>query len=420
MDNTGRPGETPAEANSGKRALLFRVAALALGLVLSFLCLELLVRITLAARPNDIEALRRFEHVKRTGGELKMIHFVRLSPNPRIVYEMLPNIEGTFHGATLRTNSAGFADKERQPVKSKGTYRIAVIGDSIAFGWGVNPDDRYSNLLEDFLNETSTSGVIFEVLNFGVPGYNTVMETELLKEKVLAYQPDALILGYCADNDTSLPNFISKPRPLYTVTHSYLWDILKSRSFGPVRLALEGAVEYSDPSIIPEEYRALVGWDNAKRALEEMAEIARKRSMPIAFLRDYYFLEPYREKGTSEPLDIGREATEFAAKCGFIVVNPLAEMIRWLDKYHMHSFALSVDPEKGDAHPNPFRHAILAKSLYLALVENKALPDWSTRRMRLLDDTKRWDDKIAVAASKSKIAEKYRNNTTETTRTLTH
>lgn len=395
---------------SRKKEWIFRFGAVCLGVVVAFVSLEVFVRILLAARPDDIEALKRFEHAKRTAGELKMIHFVRLSSNPRMVYEMVPNVSGTFHDAPLRTNSAGFADRERSREKPAGFFRIAVIGDSIAFGWGVDPEDRYSDVLERFLNDTTTSGPRYEVLNFGIPGYNTVMEAALLKERVWAYKPDALVLGYCADNDTSLPNFIRKPRQLFALGRSFLWEILRMRSLKPARMALEGAVEYSDPANIPPEYHFLIGWENAKRAMEGIAEVAESQHKPVLFLRDFYYLEPYREQTSATVEDIGREAENFAREIGFIVVNPLESLLRFLDEEHLHSFALSVAPDRGDAHPNPVRHAILARELYRSLVTQRILPDAEERLRAMPHHERLWDDWIKKALEKSRVPEKYRRS----------
>ncbi|MGB9690929.1 MAG: SGNH/GDSL hydrolase family protein [Candidatus Sumerlaeaceae bacterium] len=390
-------------SNKAARVRWFRLAAIGLSLVFSLLVLEITVRVTLAARPNDIEALRRFEHAKRTAGELKMIHFVRLSKNPRMIYEMVPNVNGTFHDAPLRTNSAGFADRERPLKKPRDTFRIAVVGDSIAFGWGVAQEDRYSDLLERFLNESTTTATHYEVLNFGIPGYNTVMEAALLRDRVLAYDPDLLVLGYCADNDTSLPNFIVKPRPLLTLTHSYLWDVIKSRSVKPAKMALEGGVEYSDPANIPPEYEFLVGWAHAANALRDIAEVARQRNMPVVFLRDYYYLEPYRQETSATVADIGAPADALARQLGFVVVRPIEAMVRFLDAHSLHSFALSVAPDKGDAHPNPVRHALLARELYQALVENRLLPDAQQRDKNKEVDKARWEAIVEAALKKTRI-----------------
>src|SRR5437764_1246115 len=80
-------------------------------------------------------------------------------------------------GPSYRSNSLGFRDREVPP-KSPDRYRIAVIGDSFAWGQGVEERDRFSNLLEEFL------GPRYEVFNFGRPGNNMPEHLEMLRHVV--------------------------------------------------------------------------------------------------------------------------------------------------------------------------------------------------------------------------------------------
>jgi hypothetical protein len=400
--------ELPRTRTTGRRIWMFRMTAILLALVFSFVMIEVAARMILAIRPNDIEALRRFDHAKRAGGDLKLIHFVRISDNPRLVYEMIPEIEGFFHNVPVKINSAGFADRERTVAKPAGTFRIAAIGDSILFGWGAVPDSRYTDVLERFLNDTATTPARFEVLNFGVPGYNTVMEAELLRRRVLSYGPDAVVLGYCADNDTSLPNFVSKPRPLFTLTHSYALDLLRTQGVASARMALEGGVQYSDPGFIPPEYRFLVGWDKAAVAMREIRDMAVGRKIPVVYLRDYYNVEPFRDGGSSPVPDPGADADGLATELGFVPAAPVGEMVRFLDANGYHSYALCVDPDKGDAHPNAIRHALLAKSLYDVLLAKRLLPDSEERFGEKEEIEERWRHLIDGIHKAARIPENYR------------
>ena len=88
---------------------------------------EATVRILLAAKPDDIETLRRFEGRKREGGPMTLINFVHISANPRLVYELIPTIEGVFVRQPVKFNSAGFFDRERAIPKPQGVWRLAVI-----------------------------------------------------------------------------------------------------------------------------------------------------------------------------------------------------------------------------------------------------------------------------------------------------
>lgn len=100
--------------------------------------------------------------------------------------------------ALVRTNAAGFRDVERQQDKPPGVLRIAVVGDSFTEAIQVPREKSYSYRLERMLDER---GYRVQVLNFGVSGFGTAQELEMLRHEVLAYQPDLVILQVFPGND---------------------------------------------------------------------------------------------------------------------------------------------------------------------------------------------------------------------------
>ena len=128
----------------------------------------------------------------------------RLSENLQLRYELAP---GTPDGETV-INSRGMRDREFSTVKPDGTFRIACIGDSVTYGFGIDPStNSYPKRLETLLNTfCSNSQTRFEVLNFGVPGYDAAEIVETAKQKVLPFQPDLVLYGYCLNDpqETSL------------------------------------------------------------------------------------------------------------------------------------------------------------------------------------------------------------------------
>ncbi len=156
-----------------------------------------------------LAALLLAELAARVSGrapEMSLISVGRfqLSPNPKLGYEPVPDFE--YHGKQLyyfefrgRSNRLGFRDRDREPAKPAGTYRVLVLGDSITMGLGVDrTEDVFTHVLE---RELRGRGFSAEVLNFGVSGYNTQQEVEILADKGLAFAPDLVILAYCL-NDT--------------------------------------------------------------------------------------------------------------------------------------------------------------------------------------------------------------------------
>lgn len=108
-----------------------------------------------------------------------------LVPNARIMYEDKP----------LSTNAFGMRDRERTLEKPAGTYRIALLGPSHVMGSGVGDNDTFSRQLEELLNRRADSSYDhYEVLNFGIPDFSLVDQLAQIRERVLAFKPDVVIV----------------------------------------------------------------------------------------------------------------------------------------------------------------------------------------------------------------------------------
>lgn len=92
-------------------------------------------------------------------------------------------------------NQHGFRDRPRDPSPSPDMVRVACLGDSFTFGQGVHFDDLLTVRLETALNADARRGQRrFEVLNFGVSGYDTAQERLLYEEIAAAYRPQIVLL----------------------------------------------------------------------------------------------------------------------------------------------------------------------------------------------------------------------------------
>ncbi|MBU0634685.1 MAG: SGNH/GDSL hydrolase family protein [Candidatus Omnitrophica bacterium] len=97
-----------------------------------------------------------------------------------------------------------------QCLKDEQNTKIVVLGDSITFCHIGEKKDYYPYKLEKLLNKDSKDASRAEVLNAGVPGYNTKQEVRYLEKRLLGYQPDIVIVGYCAANDRNVKRRIVK------------------------------------------------------------------------------------------------------------------------------------------------------------------------------------------------------------------
>lgn len=132
------------------------------------------------------------------GGGNKYIH--AYSANKDLIYELKPNF-ASFDGK-YKTNRYGMRDYEYSMAKASNTIRVCLLGDSISFGLGLESlDQTFENLLEKRLNRYGPTNK-FEVLNFSVAGYNSYQEEIVLKEKVLKFSPDMILVGFCLNDDS--------------------------------------------------------------------------------------------------------------------------------------------------------------------------------------------------------------------------
>ena len=119
-----------------------------------------------------------------------------------------PGQEGIFETPQFRTvvriNENGLRDREHLYERQNNIERILVLGDSFAWGYGVEESERFSQLLEEEL------GV--EVINAGVSGYSTDQELLWYRNEGIKYETDLVILVLAGndvgDNDLQLVNHI--------------------------------------------------------------------------------------------------------------------------------------------------------------------------------------------------------------------
>jgi lysophospholipase L1-like esterase len=203
-----------------RRRTVFAVLALVLGLGAVLAVVEVSLRVfdPLGRHYHDDLAIYRAEALRYTWERLP-------PPPPGAVPEGLdldgplylhrPNLDrriGSFH---LRTNSLGFRGPEVAAAKPAGTFRILVLGDSVAFGWGVDDDATFVRRFEAEANAAGKPPRI-EVVNTALPMYDSVQQLAVLRDFGLALQPDLVVLVYVVNDieptrDVVEQHFLARP-----------------------------------------------------------------------------------------------------------------------------------------------------------------------------------------------------------------
>lgn len=287
---------------------------------------------------------------------------------------------------------AGYAIEKKPDV-----FRILVLGDSIAYGQGVQKNDTFSKKLEGMLNDDAEAGKV-EVINTGFCGIDTTKELSILlnqkKDVVLtdkslwmdypgmAYKPDLILLQYTVQNDAEYYgsdaaelhpphrwrdgvkryNYGDYALPLpenldrWLTKHSkfYLFYLNKHHGF-LTRVGLRDESKRIKGMYQPNA----MGWLQTRSAIGQIGQIAKTYNIPSAIVL-------WATDDGGKLNDVYLLVGEAGRKSGLHVLD-LSKAVQWPKE----NFAVS----KTDGHPNAKAHAIAAEAIYKFLKEESLVPE---------------------------------------------
>jgi lysophospholipase L1-like esterase len=291
---------------------------------------------------------------------------IRRSTNPRLRFDLRPGATAQAE-VSYRINRQGMRNREVETEKPAGTRRIAILGDSIAFGYWVAEDDAFPRQLEKMLTSTAEHAAV-EVLNFGVPGYNVAQETEILRERALDFDPDLVIVALCL-NDLEWESYEhglvmdrgTRSEHLTGWIYERLLDHSLLASWVEYRLAERAArrefVRTRDPWVGPLYAETLAQQQDALTArfrdLASVLEIGGKKRPGLVAVFPTFGgrFENYRHA------DFHRLAAKGAADAGL----DLVDLLDCFRGYDYHDVRVDV------VHPSPLGHRVAAHALADAL-----------------------------------------------------
>lgn len=159
--------------------------------------------------------------------------------------------------AYARVNSRYCRDKEWAKDKPVGIYRVAFVGDSFTFGWGINdPRDRFTDIIQRRFDERGEDAV--EVMNVAWSAWGTLDERRAIGDMIDHYDVDEVVLCYLPnDLEPLLPvtddfDPTEPPTRFVNVQSSFLLDYVFHRVYVPRVCPLKGYCDrlwdgYADP-----------------------------------------------------------------------------------------------------------------------------------------------------------------------------
>ncbi len=312
----------------------------------------------------------------------------RLSPNPRLRYEFIP---GARFGDT-RINADGMRDRPRAADKPGGAFRIACIGDSICAGFDTDRDETFPARLERLLNNHyAAPGRTFEVLNFGVTGYNITQITETLQARGPKYRPDLIVYAYCLNDIEGYSFELERLRSGVASAEQEYFDSLQGAGARLARWSrLYALWRYSRhrdtvagnvrPVVRPhqeflalgdatygqyyrEQYASLAGWQHVTDGLDHLAELAGQLEAP-----GYLVVFPVLRDLETYPL------IDVHAKIANAGQERLFRTVDLLDTYRRFVRRTGREPKIDDLHPDSTGHAVAAVAILDALLAGGDVP----------------------------------------------
>jgi lysophospholipase L1-like esterase len=258
--------------------VLVNLAMIAIGLVLGLLAVE--------------QAVPYYWHGQVDyGWDGSFVHDPILGWRNRPNFSMVGKAPDSISGRVEYThNSRGLRDEEYPYQKPDGTYRILVLGDSFAYGDGIQRSEAFPEILESLLKQHGS----FEVINTGVTGYGLTQETLYYETEGYKYEPDLVMLVFYHNDLTDLVKEKEPPKPkfqlvdgqleLYNVPYPHPsqletrekeeeWlpavgeGLMQQLRFSETRALIEGALETKAPRCL-KPFNPPAYWEYAWQTIE--------------------------------------------------------------------------------------------------------------------------------------------------------
>ncbi len=278
-----------------------------------------------------------------------------------LIYILTPNKCGN--------NSSGFRDFEYSFHKAENTYRIVVIGDSVAYGHGQYMNWSFPKLLEQKFSQLSNdhAGKV-QVISLARGGYTTTQELIILQREAFRYEPDLILWSYVLNDPGHTVYAHENKRARYHYKPRFHLELLFMKSLYRIR-------ENMMKSRCGEEYHELlhcVYWEGVVSNLGKVSQLTAENNTPVLFL-----IHPIFGSGfdySSYPLtSLHNQLADLALDLDFKVLD----LTSAYTSYHPLELTRKHDGNKVDPwHPNKKGNELVADYLFEAIMAQESFSDW--------------------------------------------
>lgn len=254
-----------------------------------------------------------------------------------------------------RLNSMGCRDPEWSVAKPNGVRRIAVVGDSFTYGWGVEEEsDRFTNVLHEKFEEARAGRV--EMMNVAFPGWGSGDQAAPVMGMIEKYAVDEIVLAYVFNDIEKLlptsPEFnpLRPPQPRwFNPDSSCVVDWLFRTFVLPRSPTVRGHAKW-----LADGFQNPDVWAEHRRQLLAIRDICQERGVAFRVV-----LIPFLRVGESYPRERLHEQLSHFLRGESIEFVDLLPVVA-----NRNPRELAVNHL--DAHPNVEAHRLFAEAIWNA------------------------------------------------------
>ncbi len=351
MDQYSSKHAKPSARQTKSLQGISKLALLTFSLLLGVGCAEWMLR-----------AYLRWQHSQQLAGFTN--DMVQATPGQDTQYQLIPNhslsliiAEGkpNQHRFSFRINKDGLRGPDLNPNNDE-QRRVLTLGDSYTFGFAVGLQESYGAQLQTLLNaqlDANEPAKPVQVINAGIPGYNSEQELAFLPQLLQRYQPQLVILGYVMNDAECVVMVPLAPDYAYRDAWCWLWEEAK--------LGINSLTENSWFEVNKAQYNTKYlssfksgnpRGQRSRQALAQMSWLCKERGCDflVAILPDFtqHFTQDYPY------LSIHQQVKGWGSSDGYEVLD------LWPAFAGKNNMELLIP---GDGHPNPQAHQRFAQEL---------------------------------------------------------